>query len=52
MFAEIGTEENDFVFMLFLHRSGTGRKYGINAAYTVAHFPTGFEYIFWLHRDY
>jgi hypothetical protein len=52
MFSEIRTEENDFVFMFFLHGSCSGREYGVDAAYTIAHFPTSFEYIFWLHRDY
>ena len=47
--AEIGTEEDDFVFMFCLHGSGTRRKHGIDAAYTIAHFPTSFENVFWLH---
>jgi hypothetical protein len=47
--AEVGTEEDDFVFMFCLHGSGTGRQYGIDAAYSIAHFPTSFENIFGLH---
>ena len=49
MVSEVGTEENDFVFMFLLHGSGTGREHGIDAAYTVANLPTSFEDIFWLH---
>ena len=49
MVSEVGTEEDDFVFMFLLHGSRTRREYGIDAAYTVANLPTSFEDIFWLH---
>ena len=47
--AEVGTEKDDFVFMFCLHGSGTRRKHGIDAAYTIAYFPTSFENVFGLH---
>jgi hypothetical protein len=49
MVAEVGTEEDNFVFMFLLHGSGTGRKHGIDAAYTIAYLPASFKNIFWLH---
>ena len=47
--AEVGTKEDDFVFMFVLHGSGTRRENGIDAAYTIAYFPTSFENVFGLH---
>jgi hypothetical protein len=47
--AEIGTEENNFVFMFSLHGGSTRRENGIDAAYTIAYLPTGFKNVLGLH---
>jgi hypothetical protein len=46
---EVGAEEDDFVFMFYLHGSSTCRKNGIDTAHTIAYFPTCFENVFGLH---
>ena len=43
--AKVRAKEEHFVGMLGLHGSGTRGEHGINAAYTVTHFPRGFKNI-------